>query len=490
MLCTLEIANNHGGNLDRGIATIREFAPLIKEYPWAKLALKLQYRFPSILHPTLTTPQTERFRTTMLSSADRLRLVVEARLAGFAVGCTPFDEESVELMREHGFDFVKVASASLCDWPLLERIVTLGLPTIASTAGASDEDVQRAAQFLVRRVPRLILMHCTGAYPTKMSQLRLDRIETLSMLVLNVSAVGCGLDFGYSTHEDPNSAHGVTIAAAKGCRTFEWHIGLEPRNAYSLSLEQCRYRLTMLADVLASCNAETQVDGEAESLHKLRRGVYAKRDLDPYEKLSLDNVAFQLPSQPGQLLANDWSKYARFSIIRAVRAGEPILRDNWSIDSSINNRATVQALADKVLAVLKASGAVLPKPAKLTLSHHHGLAKFEAVGCGMVEVVNGDGYAKKLIVMLPGQRHPAHKHHKKTETFYVLYGDCTVSETGASFTLPMRVGESVTVKAGGWHAIQTQAGCVLEEVSTALLPNDSSYAEPVDANRKTEIWCP
>ena len=31
-------------------------------------------------------------------------------------------------------------------------------------------------------------------------------------------------------------------------------------------------------------------------------------------------------------------------------------------------------------------------------------------------------YAKKILVMLPNQRHPSHRHIKKTESFILLFG--------------------------------------------------------------------
>ena len=40
------------------------------------------------------------------------------RKAGMMTICTPFDEESVELIEEMKFDIVKVASCSSKDWPL------------------------------------------------------------------------------------------------------------------------------------------------------------------------------------------------------------------------------------------------------------------------------------------------------------------------------------------------------------------------------------
>lgn len=481
MLICLECANNHSGDVVRGIAILDEFAPLIKEFPSLVLAAKFQYRSPSILHPSLKSDLTERVRSTMLSVDDRLRLKEHAASLGFKTGCTPFDEESADLVKAHGYDFVKIASASLTDWPLLERIATLGMPAIASTGGASDDDVERAVQFFKRRVPSLQLMHCVAEYPTATENLRLDRIDWLKRF---------GVPVGLSTHEKPDLFMGVSLAVAKGAGLFEWHVSALPCNAYSLTVEDTRARLRRILLSLASCEAKPSSDTEQASLVGLRRGVYAKRDLQPGETLTPDNVVLMLPCVPGQLQANDLSKYATYRVAQFFAAGSPVMTP-YMMDSPgamrSDTRQKVQAMADKVLLVLKASGAVLPKPAKLNLSHHHGLANFERTGCGMIEVVNGDKYAKKLIVMLPGQSHPEHKHGQKTETFQVLYGDLMLNgHVGGTLT----AGDRVTMLPGMLHGFSSSLGCVFEEISTALVPDDSCYARPVDVNRKTEIWVP
>jgi len=494
MRVILDIANNHDGKVEHGIEIIDAFAPLVKEFPDFELAFKFQYRDPSILHPALTSKLTKRVSSTILSNEHKADLAAHARSVGFKVGCTPFDEKSATLVEMHLYDFVKVASCSLTDWPLLERIVTLGLPTIASTGGASHEDVVRATQFLQRRVPSLTLMHCVSEYPTKEEDLRLDRIDWLRTL---------GLPVGYSTHEDPGADIGVLMAAAKDCKTFEWHVceggvmRFRP-NTYSLTVDETRLRLFALQRAAKWLEDKPSSQAEQDSLHGLRRGAFATTELKHYDKITLGhNAVLQLPVQPGQLLANDFSKYASFSARSIIKAGAPILRSQ--VDATLNYRDKVHELAIKVQAVLDTSGAVLPRPAKLVLSHHKGLNNFERVGCGQVECVNGNGYAKKLIVLLPGQSHPSHYHKTKVETFAVLSGDLiltlggpngdgvVVGDPQVQTLLP---GRRADVLPPWKHAFSSTNGCVFEEISTECLPDDSFYDEPVDAERKTTVWLP
>ena len=50
-----------------------------------------------------------------------------------------FDERSVDRVEAHGYRYLKIASCSLGDWPLMERIARSPLPILASTAGAPLE---------------------------------------------------------------------------------------------------------------------------------------------------------------------------------------------------------------------------------------------------------------------------------------------------------------------------------------------------------------
>ena len=486
MRVILEMANNHQGSVDRGVSMIESFVPLIAEFPIVELCWKFQYRSPSILHPALESGLTQRIRSTMLDDHDKYKLRIVAANRGFKIGCTPFDEESADLVKSHGYDFCKVASCSLTDWPLLERVATLDLPVIASTGGATRHDVIQASQFLKRRVPQLTLMHCVSEYPTKTTDLRLDRIDWLNRLPTGVTAPA-----GYSTHEEPDADIGCVLALAKGCRTFEWHVCLpDPGptvhrpNGYSLTVEETRFRLRSLVAFEESLNDKPSSEAEQDSLRKLRRGAFAARSIKPGEIVGTKDVMFQIPAQQDQWVANNFGKYKRVIAAHGIEKGEQI---NATYLDWTESRCKIQEIADKVQAVLLLSGAVVPRPTKLVLSHHYGLDRFEQVGCGQVECVVEGQYAKKLLIVLSGQRHPEHWHAKKTETFNVLYGTLEVSGTIGKL---LTVGQQMTLSPEMRHGFYSPKGCVFEEISTACEPDDSFYTEPVDKERKTAVWLP
>ena len=48
----------------------------------------------------------------------------------------------------------------------------------------------------------------------------------------------------------------------------------------------------------------------------------------------------------------------------------------------------------------------------LEISHHRGIKNFRKVGAFLFNIIDKE-YAKKLIVMLPKQKHPNHHHKEK-----------------------------------------------------------------------------
>ena len=156
--------------------------------------------------------------------------------AGFLSMCTPWDEVSVDKIVEHEFDFMKIPSCYMSDWPLLERIAKYNLPIVASTAGEPLEEIDRVVSFFKHRDMPLAIMHCVGEYPAPDDHLHLGQIALLRMRYPEVQV-------GYSTHERPDNIEAVKIAIAMGAVMFEKHVGLPTEdyalNAYSATPSRC-----------------------------------------------------------------------------------------------------------------------------------------------------------------------------------------------------------------------------------------------------------
>ena len=125
--------------------------------------------------------------------------------------------------------------------------------------------------------------------------------------------------------------------------------------------------------------------------------------------------------------------------------------------------------------MLSEAGIQLGTDFSVELSHHYGIERFSEVGAFIVDIVNRE-YCKKLIVILPGQRHPIHRHKKKEETFQVLHGEMNVTLNDIPFSL--KAGDKVRVERGTWHSFESKDGAIFEEVSTTHVIGDSYYVDP------------
>jgi N-acetylneuraminate synthase len=137
----------------------------------------------------------------------------------------------------------------------------------------------------------------------------------------------------------------------------------------------------------------------------------------------------------------------------------------------------------EVKALLNIAGIKLGREFYVEYSHHYGIPNFARIGCVLIDCVNRD-YCKKILVQLPGQSHPYHFHKLKEETFQVLWGEFYLDIDGEERL--MRPGDIAVVLPGAWHKFRTEKGCIVEEISTTQLKNDSVYKDPAINRMKRE----
>jgi quercetin dioxygenase-like cupin family protein len=326
-------------------------------------------------------------------------------------------------------------------------------------------------------------MACVAQYPTPRENLQLNQIDVLK-------ARYADLRVGYSTHEDPSETLPVAMAVAKGATIFEKHVGVPTEkyalNTYSANPAQVRAWLEAALQAYQMAGLEgARIEpsaGELEALAGLRRGVFVKRAIKAGERLRNEDVFFAIPTEGASITANDWSKYSLFQATQDISANAAVTSENTELRQV---RGKVRSIVDRVKALLDQSRGVVPGEAELEISHHYGIERFDEFGITMVTVVNRN-YCKKLIVVLPGQKHPEQYHEKKEETFHVLHGELQLELDGVKRVCGP--GAVVTITPGMRHAFTSATGAVFEEISSTHFVNDSFYTDPAiggNAERKT-----
>lgn len=475
-LFIFEMANNHMGSLNHGLRMIHEFAEVKKRYDY-NFAFKFQFRdIDTFIHPNykdrMDLKYVKRFAETKLSVKEFEILKSELGKNGFISICTGFDEKSIDLIEKMDFDIIKIGSCSFTDWPLLERIALTDKPIIASTGGSSLNNIDNVVSFFQHRNKQLAIMHCVGEYPTKADHLQLNQIDLLIKRYPDITV-------GYSTHEDPNNMDSIKIAIAKGAKIFEKHVAVEtdefPKNAYSATPNQISQWLKSANLAFEMCGVSNEraefSKKELADLRQFKRGVFASQKINKGSVIDSSSVFYAFPNQDNQLLANDMSKYTEYIAKKDNNVNEPIFSS--SVEKA-EKREQVYSIVQKVKGLLKEANVVFPGKANLEISHHYGLDRFYEYGITMITVVNRE-YCKKLIIMLPGQKHSEQFHSKKEETFVVLYGKIQMTLDGKEGEYD--IGDVVTVKPGVRHAFKTNTGTIIEEISSTHYVDDSYYTD-------------
>lgn len=474
-LIVLDLANNHQSSVEHGKAVIRGAAGAVRKHG-IRAAMKFQFRqLDSFLHPAhreeSDNSYVKRFLSTELKRTDFQQLLDEVRAQKLLAMCTPFDEASVDVICDMGFDILKVASCSATDWPLLEVVADAGLPVVCSTGGLRLNQVDDLVSFFDHRGVQFALMYCVSIYPTPPGSINLNMIEIMRRRYPNVT-------IGWSTHEDPNDTAPVHMAVAKGARMFERHVGLETDeiklNGYSSTPEQLDRWMGAYRHAQEICGSEIErvVEAvESDSLVLLARGIFAKKPIKNGTVLKRDQVYFAMPQAEGSLASGEW----RDGIVATadIKADAPVLESHVETPPDPDYAVLKSALHD-IKALLNQASVVLNSEFNVEFSHHYGIRNFREFGAVIIDCINRD-YCKKIIVLVPGQRHPAHYHKRKEETFQVLSGQLHVNVDGHVRTL--EPGETILVQPGVWHSFWSDEGCVFEEISTTHYNDDSYYAD-------------
>lgn len=487
-----DMANNHYGDVSHAKQIIDELTR-VKHRTQSNIAIKFQFRdLDTYLHPEFQMRTDlkfiKRFVSTRLEKDQYADLVEYARGRELLVISTPFDEPSVDFCVDLNLDYIKIASASSNDYPLIEKISKAKKSVIASTAGLRIDEIDNLVFRLKSQVPSLTVMHCVAIYPCTDDELRMNQIQLIRKRYH-------GIEVGFSTHERRDSLSPVVIATVLGATVFERHVGIVskdyPLNDYSsepLDIENWINAQKTAQSTLGPIERAPSKAVEVSTLLDLKRGIYAKKEILRGEKLDDSNTFFAFPVQTEVDQLHAGGIESNLISTSNIPALAPITLKNSEKSTNVDS-SLVREIKLQVLGILSQAGVFLNGEAEIELSHHYGLERFREYGAILITCYNNE-YAKKLVVQLPRQKHPYHYHQEKKETFQLLWGDMEITVDGHVQSLSP--GELLTVERGQWHKFQTSHGAVVEEISTEAKSGDSFYEDPFissqsNSNRKTRI---
>ena len=131
---------------------------------------------------------------------------------------SPWDCNSVDFLEKFDPCCYKVASASLTDIKLLEKIKDTGKPVIISTGMSKELEIDNAIKIFDKK--KLAILSCTSTYPTEDNEINLNKMLTLKEKYKDIPV-------GYSGHE--RDILPSLIATALGATIIERHITISKK---------------------------------------------------------------------------------------------------------------------------------------------------------------------------------------------------------------------------------------------------------------------
>ena len=201
---------------------------------------------------------------------------------------TVFDHKSLEFILDLNPAYIKIASHSSSDYPLIKSIIETKIPFLISTGGLKSFEKDQLLNLLPK--DRTILMHCVSSYPSQPNEQFLDTISEY---------VGNGFITGFSTHENGFTAS--LISAALGAKFIERHITLSNASIgfdHGISMEPFEFKelaleLRKQSQMMGKKN--NLLDAEMGARNNYHCGVFLKRDIKKGEEILFNDVYLQQP---------------------------------------------------------------------------------------------------------------------------------------------------------------------------------------------------
>ena len=237
---------------------------------------------------------------------------------------TPTNAEGVADLVKAGAPLMKNGSDYLQNLPLIRCMAQTGLPTVLSTGMATIGEMDDAVRaFREAGGEKLILLHCTSAYPTLPRDAHLRKLPALR------SAFGCPV--GLSDHSD--GIVNAVSAVALGACFIEKHFTYDknapgPDHAFSCDPAELRdlVKSVRIAEESLGSSRLGPAEGEVKSRETFRLSCVTMTALPVGHTLSHSDLACR---RPGDGLP---PKFADLIVGRTLRhplqAGAAITLDN------------------------------------------------------------------------------------------------------------------------------------------------------------------
>ena len=237
----------------------------------------------------------KRLKKFELSKEDFYKLSKFAKSKKLIFISTPFDIQSAIDLNKC-VDFFKISSGDNNYFELIDKVLGFGKPTIISTGLLDYSGVENLLRFIKKKkftMKKIYLLHCVSDYPV------IDKEANL--LSIRYLRDKYKINIGYSDHTLGIEAS--IMAVAHGAKIIEKHFTIDKNYSnfrdHKLSADPIEmFKLVQSVRKSSIMNGKYTkkiTKNERKNLNSMRRSIYAKKQINKGERITLDKIKLVRP---------------------------------------------------------------------------------------------------------------------------------------------------------------------------------------------------
>jgi N,N'-diacetyllegionaminate synthase len=230
-----------------------------------------------------------------LSHDDHLVLIDYCKSKNISFLSTPFDLDSIDLLKQLGISLGKIPSGEITNLPYLKKMAAGFDELILSTGMADMKEIEEAIDLITSTgfsKDKLVVLHCTTEYPTP--------FEEVNLTAMNSIQKAFGVRVGYSDH---TKGIEVPIAAvALGAVIIEKHFTLDrnmegPDHKASLEPGELKAMVSSIRNIENALGdgVKRATPSEVKNKAIARKSIVAARDIKAGEMISEKDIDIKRP---------------------------------------------------------------------------------------------------------------------------------------------------------------------------------------------------
>ena len=303
VLIIAEAGVNHNGSIDLAKKLIDvaadSGADAVKFQTFKAENLATLYAKKAIYQKNLTSQKESQFD--MLKKLELTRkmhseLINYSKIKDIKFLSSPFDQESIELLKDLGLEIFKIPSGEITNLPYLRHIGKLNKKVILSTGMSNMNEIKYALDVLINsgtKKKNITVLHANTEYPTPMEDVNLNAMLTIGKEL--------DVNFGYSDH---TLGIEVDIAAvAMGAKCIEKHFTLDcnmegPDHKASLEPDELKEMVKAIRNVELALGSNIKKPSKSElpNIQIARKSIVAKTEIKKGDILIEKNITVKRPS--------------------------------------------------------------------------------------------------------------------------------------------------------------------------------------------------